>query len=142
MAVMAVFGVVAFVPVALRLYDLMVAQNGYYAKLALDNQTRSTTVTAHRGTIYDRNMNVLAVSQSVQILYLDPQELKQSSANIAEISSFLGELLSLDKNWVAEQARDTKLRYKRIASDLDEETAAKALPGMETMTTEGQDEVE
>ena len=125
LAMMAVFGVLAFVPVSLRLYDLMVAQNGRYAKLALDNQTRMTSVTAHRGTIYDRNMNVLAVSQSVQILYLDPQELKQSGADIKVISSFLGKLLSMDEKWIAEQASDLRLRYKRIAADLDEETAGK-----------------
>lgn len=125
LAVMAVFGVVAFVPVALRLYDLMVAQNGLYAQLALDNQTRTTPVTAHRGTIYDRNMDVLAVSQSVQILYLDPQELKQSSADIPAVSAFLGQLLSLDEKWIEQQATDVRLRYKRIASDLDEETAGK-----------------
>ena len=125
LAVMAVFGIVAFVPVALRLYDLMVAQNGHYARLALDNQTRTTAVTAHRGTIYDRNMNVIAVSRSVQILYLDPQELKQSSADIKAISTFLGDLLSLDESWIAEQASDTRMRYKRIAADLDEETAGK-----------------
>ena len=66
LAVMALLGVLAFVPVTLRLYQLMVADYGYYSALALRNQSRITSVTGHRGTIYDRNMNVMAASVSVE----------------------------------------------------------------------------
>ena len=65
-----VFGFLAFIPVALRLCFLMVTDYDYYSGLALRNQTRTTAVTAERGTIYDRNMTVLACSQSVENLYL------------------------------------------------------------------------
>ena len=58
---MAVLGLAAFVPVGMRLYSLMVTQYDYYSQKALNNQTRSTSVTAARGDIFDRNMNVLAV---------------------------------------------------------------------------------
>ena len=123
LAVAAVFGLLAFVPVALRLYDLMVAQNSYYGDRALRNQTRSTPVTAHRGTIYDRNMQVLARSETVQELFLNPRELKQSRADTGAIAEYLGELLEIEPSWILEQAGDTAMRYKRIASRLDEETA-------------------
>lgn len=124
LAVTAVLGLLAFLPVGVRLWSLMVGQHDLYAQLALRNQTRSTAVTAHRGTIYDRNMNVLAASRSVQTLYLDPRELKQSKANLDRVSGWLAELLSLDKDWIREQAADTSKRYKQIASGLDEQTAA------------------
>ena len=123
LAVAAVFGLVAFVPVALRLYDLMVVQNSSYSDLALRNQTRSTAVTAHRGTIYDRNMQMLAYSEMVQELFLNPRELKQSRADTQAIAEFLAELLDLDAAWILEQSKDTAMRYKRIASRLDDETA-------------------
>ena len=123
LAVAAVFGLVAFVPVALRLYDLMVVQNSSYSDLALRNQTRSTAVTAHRGTIYDRNMQMLAYSETVQELFLNPRELKQSRADTQAIAEFLAELLDLDAAWILEQSKDTAMRYKRIASRLDDETA-------------------
>ena len=123
LAVTAVLGLLAFLPVALQLYSLMVAQHDRYSALALRNQTRSTAVTAHRGTIYDRNMNVLAASESVQTLYLDPRELKQSKADLQAISQYLSQLLSLDAQWIQEQAKDTTKRYKRIADRLDEQTA-------------------
>ena len=124
LAVMAVLGLAAFVPVALQLYNLMISDYDYYSQKALRNQTRTTTVTAERGTIYDRNMNILAVSTSVENVYLDPHELKQSKADIPAISQKLGELLGKDPAWIEEQAGDLTMRYKQIASRISEELAA------------------
>ncbi len=124
MAVTAVLGLIAFLPTAFRLYDLMVHDHEYYSNLALQNQTRSTKVTANRGTIYDRNMNILACSQSVENVYLDPHELKQSKADVEGISVRLGEILDLDPQWIQKQAADTTMRYKQIAASVDTDTAA------------------
>ena len=117
-------GVLVFVPVGLRLYTLMIRDYDYYAGLALRNQTRTTTVTADRGDIYDRNMNILATSVSVENVYLDPHELKQSKADIEAISAFLAGLLDKDPGWIAEQAADITKRYKQVGARIDEETAA------------------
>ena len=117
-------GGVLFIPVALRLYQLMVTDYSYYSQLALRNQTRSTVVTPDRGVIYDRNMNVLAGNQSVENVYLDPHELKQSKADIPKISQVLGEILQKDPAWIREQAADTRMRYKKLAERISEETAA------------------
>ncbi len=119
-----ILGAVAFVPIACRLYDLMVEQYDYYANLALRNQTRTTTVSADRGTIYDRNMNIMACSVSVENIYLDPHELKQSGADLNEIAAALGEILSLDPEWIREQGTNTTMRYKQIGAKVDEDTAA------------------
>ena len=118
-------GLLAFVPVFGRLYSLMITQYDYYAALALRNQTRTTRVSAHRGDILDCNMNVLATSVSVEQVYLDPHELKQSKADIPAISAFLGEVLDKDPQWITEQAGDIKKRYKQVGSRIDGETAAK-----------------
>ena len=123
--VMLLLGMLAFVPVLWRLYVLMIEEYDYYAGLALRNQTRTTQVTAHRGDILDRNMNILATSVSVENVYLDPHELKQSKADIPALSSFLGELLDKDPDWIAEQAADIKRRYKQVGTRVDEETAGK-----------------
>ncbi len=121
----AVLGLLAFVPVGFRLYSLMIRQYDHYADLALRNQTRTTTVMAKRGDIYDRNMNILASSITVENLYLDPHELKQSKADVEKISHFLGDLLDLDPEWITKQAGDRTKRYKQIAPRLPEETAGK-----------------
>ena len=125
MAVMLVLGILAFVPVVLRLYKLMVTDYDYYAGRALRNQTRTTTVTAERGYIYDRNMNILAASVSVENVYLDPHELKQAKEDLNLISQTLGAFLDKDPQWIMEQAKDFSQRYKQIGSRVEEETAAR-----------------
>ena len=123
LAAAAVLGLAAFVPVALRLYGLMVTDYSKYAQLALRNQTRTTTVSARRGYIYDTNMNVLACSVSVETVYLDPHELKQSGADIPAMAEVLGQILGLEPAWIEKQAADTSMRYKQLAAGAEEETA-------------------
>ena len=116
-------GILAFAPVAMQLYRLMVVDHGYYQDLALRNQSRTTNVTTDRGQILDRNMNILAVSRTVETVYLDPHELKQSKADIALLSDTLGEILDLDPGWIAQQAKDIRQRYKRLKSKVDQQVA-------------------
>ena len=125
LAVMALLGIAAFVPVALRLYSLMVGQYDYYAQLALRNQTRTTRITAARGTVYARNMNILAASETVENVFLDPHELKQSGADIQAISLDLGTMLDRDPVWIAEQARDITKRYKQVGTKISRELASR-----------------
>ena len=118
-----VLGALAFVPVAVQLFNLMVVNFGYYSDLALRNQSRTTNVTTDRGQILDRNMNILAASETVETVYLDPRELKQSKADIPLISKTLGEILDLDPEWITQQAGDIRQRYKRLKAKVSWETA-------------------
>ena len=117
-------GILAFIPMLIRLYSLMVTQYDHYSDLALRNQTRSTAVTAHRGTIYDRNLEILAFSENRENVYLDPHELKQSKADIPAIAQFLGGVLDKDPDWIKTQAADLRRRYKQVGSCIPEETAS------------------
>ena len=123
-AVMLLLGIAAFVPVALQLYQLMITDFDYYSDLALRNQTRTTNVTAHRGTIYDRNMNILAFSETVENVYLDPHELKQSKADLDLIARELGQILDADPERILKLGKDLTKRYQQIAADVDESVAA------------------
>ena len=123
--VMAVLGILAFLPITGQLYKLMVAEYDYYAAKALRNQTRTTVVTPERGQILDRNMNILATSVSVENVYLDPHELKQAGEDTEAIAAVLGDILGKEPAWIAQQAKDLKQRYKQIGSRIDEECAAK-----------------
>lgn len=124
MGTLLALGILAFVPIAWRLYHLMVRDYDYYASLALRNQTRTTSVAPDRGTIYDRNMNILASSVSVENIYLDPHELKQSRADIDGLAAFLGPLLDRDPQWIRDQASDTTRRYKQVGYRVEEDIAA------------------
>ena len=72
---MALFGVAVFVPLIMKLFSLQVMQYETLSQLAADNQTRISKITPPRGTVYDRNMNVLAVSADVENVCIDPNEL-------------------------------------------------------------------
>ena len=123
MAVMAIFGLIAFLPAALRLHELMVLHYDYYAGLARRNQSRTTIVAAERGTIYDTNLNILACAQSVENVYLAPNELKQAGADLEAISLTLGQILEKDPEQIAKKAADRSMRYQQIAANVDRETA-------------------
>ena len=112
-----------FLPVAARLYGLMVVDYDYYAARALNNQTRSTAAASDRGLLYDRNMNILASSVGVENVYLDPHELKQSKADLEAIGAFLAPLLDRDAQWIVEQGKDTRRRYKQVGARVSQQTA-------------------
>lgn len=111
---MALLGIVGFLAVVGQLVRLMLIEHDYYEGKAIANQTRSTSVSASRGTIYDRNMEVLAASTSVENIYLDPLELKQNSIDIDRLAEQLSPLLDLSEDYIIRQAGDTALRYKLL----------------------------
>ena len=114
LALTVLFGIVAFVILAGRLVKLMLVDHEYYQSKAISNQTRSTSVTASRGTVYDRNMEVLAASTSVENIFLDPLELKQNHVDIDFLAENLAVLLDLDEDYIKKQASDTAMRYKLL----------------------------
>ena len=114
LALTVLFGIVAFVILAGRLVKLMLVDHEYYQSKAISNQTRSTSVTASRGTVYDRNMEVLAASTSVENIFLDPLEMKQNHVDIDFLAENLAVLLDLDEDYIKKQASDTAMRYKLL----------------------------
>ena len=105
----------ALLAVALQLVNLMIFQHDELSRKALNQQTRSTSVTASRGTIYDRNGNILAASESTENVFLDPYELDYYEADMNLVCATLAQILDLDPEWIAQQASDTAMRYKVIA---------------------------
>ena len=68
-------------------------------------------------------MKILAATVGVENVYLDPHELKQSRADLPKLAAFLGTLLDKDPQWILEQSRDTRLRYKQVAGGIEGEVA-------------------
>lgn len=113
-AMMICLGILSFCAVAGMLVKLMLIDHNKYEEKAIRNQTRTTSVTASRGTVYDRNMNVLAASSSVENIFLDPLELEQNKVDVDALSNALARILDLDASWIKEQAADVKYRYKML----------------------------
>lgn len=72
--VMALLGVVTFGALFLKLFNLQIRQHDELQEKAVAQQTRSTVITASRGTIYDRNGHPLAVSATAENVFVDPKD--------------------------------------------------------------------
>ena len=122
-------GIVLFIPLIFTLYKLMIVEHDKYEELAINNQTRSTNLTASRGVIYDRNMNVLATSTTVETVFIDPNEIATemkdpANSNLLDhIARGLSEILDVEPDFVYQQAADTAYRYKIIQRKISEELA-------------------
>ncbi len=136
---MVLCGVVFFVPLVATLYNLMIVEHDKYEERAINNQTRTTTLAAARGVIYDRNMNILASSATVETIFIDPnaleaaeekEEKKQEAGKeynaqqtVDFIAKGLSEILDVEPSFVREQASDTSKYYKVIRRKVSEELA-------------------
>ena len=134
-------GIVLFIPLVATLYQLMIVDHDQYEEMAIRNQTRSTTLTASRGVIYDRNMNILASSATVETIFIDPNYLESCieaenekreagkeynpAVSIDFIATGLSDLLEVDADFVREQAAQTQYYYRAIKRKVPEETAEK-----------------
>ena len=67
-----VFGIFSFVALFFKIYDLTINRHEEMQERASRQQTQSTTISASRGTIYDRNGKTLAVSATADTVFLDP----------------------------------------------------------------------
>ena len=76
LALMALCGIAAFLVLLIRLYKLQIIDHEYYEQLAIQQQLREAATSPARGTIFDTNMNPLAVSASVDNIYLSPAEIE------------------------------------------------------------------
>ncbi len=121
--IMLALGVIVFIPLLGNLYHLMIVQNDYYSEKAINNQTVSTKLTADRGTIYDRNMNILATSSTVENVFMDPGLLQEREEDLEVIVSGLSELLDLEPEWIREQAAKTQLHYVVLKRKLEQADA-------------------
>lgn len=73
---MVLLGVLTFIVLFVKLYDLQINQHGTLQSKALSQQTRSVVITASRGTIYDRNGHPLAISATAETIVISPRDIK------------------------------------------------------------------
>lgn len=121
---MGLFGVAVFIPLILKLISLQIIQFDTLSQLAADNQTRISNITPARGTIYDRNMNVLAVSADVENVCIDPNELSLSGQDLDAIADSLSELLGVSKEKITGLMADTSYRYQIVKRKVEQQEAA------------------
>ena len=134
---MLVLGVGVFLLLFAKLYQLQITRHEELQKLAVSQQTRSTTVSASRGTIYDRNGNILAISATAETVFLSPLEidraLKESDEatkpeekldwNKDTLAADLAQILGVNEENVRRRMDRTDSQYEVIKLRADEDVA-------------------
>ena len=130
---MILMGVVMFVLLFFRLFDLQITRHEELQSKAVNQQTRRTVVTASRGTIYDTAGNILAISSSAETIILSPLEI-DNALNDTEnpvtwtkdsLAAGLAEILGKDAASIRKRMDNVKSQYELIQLRADEEVAAK-----------------
>ena len=74
MFLMVFFGVLVFIPLLWKLWDIQIVNHDFYEQKAVEQQTSDLAVAANRGVIYDSNNNILAISATVHDIILSPRD--------------------------------------------------------------------
>lgn len=108
-----------------RLFWLQVVRGGHYGEVDLGQTEESRPLQSPRGTIYDRNGKVLAVSAITLSLYADPKMLNRSPDALAHI---LAPYLDVPEKDLAQKlGRDTRFVWLERMLDKDKSDALKAV---------------
>lgn len=106
----------------IRLAWIQFVRGGEYSKLAAEQQTRDSVITAKRGSIYDRNMKVLAQSASAERVTINPNQIAKSG-NAEKVIKALVDILGADEERVREQLKRTERQSVVIAKQVEKSTA-------------------
>ena len=130
---MILMGVVMFVLLFFRLFDLQITRHEELQGKAVNQQTRRTVVTANRGTIYDAGGNILAISSSAETIILSPLEIDNAVNDTEDpvswtkesLAAGLADILGKDASAIRKRMDNVKSQYEVIQLRADEDTAAK-----------------
>jgi len=120
-----VCGIVAFAVLAARLYDVQITNNSYYESRTLNSQLRETTIAASRGTIYDANNKILAMSGPVENIFISPLELSLHDQDVRFIAEGLSYILNVDFAGIIDKAGRTTSQYQVIKAKAESEESDK-----------------
>ena len=134
--VMVLFGVVTMALLFWKLYDLQILRHEELQQQGVSQWTRSAVVNASRGTIYDRNSNVLAISATAETICISPKDIQEFQDAQDEkirkgkldpekkrtkeyIARGLARILSLDADVILEKMEKTNWEYVELRKNAE-----------------------
>ena len=114
----------------IRLFYLQGIQRNFYFKIANEQHIVSTEVQPRRGTIYDRNMQILAVNINVDSVFANSRVIKDKESAAAAVAR----VLKLDEKSVLEKlSRDKGFVWikRKISPQESQELKALKIKGIE-----------
>lgn len=130
MAVIGVFVLLA-VLLSVRLWYLQMIDSDKYKQGAFEQYTTEISISPKRGTIYDRNMTALAVSATVETVFISPYDIARQNDNKApdkqvdisavknQIADFLSEILEVDRQMIVDRMGKTNSKYQIIKKKVE-----------------------
>ena len=149
MLVMLLLGVATFTALFWKLYDLQVLQHDDLKARAVSQQTDSSVISASRGTIYDKNGEIMAISYATETVFIDPyrieeyvesqeKSIEEAAEKAAEkgeaytpppvrdqayIAKGLARILEVDETFVLEELEKTYSQHQDIRKKVDQDVA-------------------
>lgn len=122
-AVIVVAFLLALAILLVNLVNQQIIKAEFYRQKAVAQYTTETSINPRRGTIYDRNMNQLAVSVSVENVFISPNEIKPEQETI--IAEYLSDLLGADKAELLKRMKNKDNKYyvvkRQVERDVTDE---------------------
>ena len=119
-----VVGALLLAVVALRLVWIQVVDSSWLSARAEARRTNTVTLSAKRGTIYDRNGNVLAISVDCKDVICDPTTVSYTDSRATNgaadaVADILVEVLGGDKDTYLEALTRENSRYAYLSRRID-----------------------
>jgi len=105
------------IALAVRLMYLQVNKSEEYRSRAFDQYTTEISISPRRGTIYDRNMTPLAVSATVETVFISPYEIVDEDE--AKIADYLSSTLGVNRAEIVERMSRKASKYQIIKKKVD-----------------------
>lgn len=149
MLIMLLLGVASFTVLFWKLYDLQINRHDELKAEAVGQQTDSMVISASRGTIYDKNGEIMAISYSTETVFVDPkaieswvekqeQAIEEAAEAAAEngksytppeildqayIARGLSRILNVEEETILEQLGRTNRQNEVIKKKVDQDVA-------------------
>ena len=128
---MLIMGIGMFIVLFFKLYSLQITRHEELQAKAVSQQTRSSVVTANRGTIYDASGNILAISSTAETIFLSPKEMNDAlndTENPAAwtkemVASTLAKILDISEEGILKKMTRTDSMYEVLKYRVDEDIA-------------------
>lgn len=149
-----VFGVFSFIALFFKVYSLTINQHEDLQKRAAGQQTLSTTISASRGTIYDREGHPLAMSATADDVFIDAKAIQRRADELDKkreeimarglkegeklpvsgqeykeiIADNLARILEMDKEYILKRMEKVEWQYDvlkhRVEKDIGDQVRA------------------
>ena len=128
---MLIMGIGMFIVLFFKLYSLQITRHEELQSKAVSQQTRSSVVTANRGTIYDASGNILAISSTAETIFLSPKEINDALNDEENpvawtkeiLAGALAKILDISEEGILKKMARSDSMYEVLKYRVDEDIA-------------------